>query len=66
MVQTPGAFSPVDLGVSQAIGNAFQCFDLSITAFGIAVTRPVFKVIQYRISPVLEDIIPPYKLTIIG
>ena len=42
-------FSPVDLGVSQTIGNAFQRFDLGITALGIAVTRPVFKVIQYRV-----------------
>jgi len=58
-------FSPVDLDVFQTVGNAFQRFDLGITALGKAIACPVFKVIQYRVSPVLQSVTTPYELTII-
>ena len=53
MIQTPGAFSPIDLYISQTIRDAFQRLDLGVTAFGKTISSPISKVVQDRLSPVL-------------
>ncbi len=44
--------SPVDLYISQTIREPFQHLDLGVATFSKAVSRPVVKVVQYRIPPV--------------
>jgi len=45
MVQTQEHFSPVALGISQAIRNAFQHLGLGITAFGfLTIYIPRYKI----------------------
>jgi hypothetical protein len=57
-------FSPVHVGISQAMGNAFQHFYLGITTFGKAAGCPVFKIIQYLVSPAFQGIAPLYEVAI--
>jgi len=46
-------FSPIDLHISQAIGDAFQHLNLSVTALCIAISGVIVKVIEDGLSPML-------------
>ena len=51
--------SPVDLHISQAIGDAFQHLNFGITPFSKAIGGVVIKVIQNRFPPTLQAVAPP-------
>ena len=56
---------PANLNISQTIGNTLKHLDLDVTAFYIAVGRPVIEVVMYRLPLMLWAITTRYCLLII-